>query len=70
MGKIQLAKTTVEIDKNLLFLAKKLALEENKTLKEIFTESLVQYLAQKKSSKKGSSVKLGGSRRNRYDFNR
>lgn len=41
---INLTKTTIEIDNNLLYRAKKIALEEKKSLKEIFEESLRRFL--------------------------
>lgn len=39
-----LTKTTIEIDNNLLYRAKKIALEENKSLKDVFEESLRRFL--------------------------
>ena len=45
---VNLAKTTVEIDANLLYHAKRMALEEKKTLKEVFEEGVKKILIERK----------------------
>lgn len=58
----QLTKTTVYLDKNLLFLIKKKALEERKTLKELMKEAVSRYLGLHVSISKAlpHKVKFGG----------
>lgn len=58
----QLIKTTVELDKNILYLAKKKALEEGKTLREIFMDSLKEHLKIIDKPKKKKIPKIGGHR--------
>lgn len=57
----QITKTTLELDSNLLYLAKMRALQEGKTLKDIVTESLeTRLIANKKEAKKERKLKIGG----------
>lgn len=55
-------RTTIEIDPNLLYRAKMKALQEQKTLKEIFVESLIRHLDFQKPEKntRKTNVKIGG----------
>ncbi len=59
-----LVRTTIEIEPYLLYHAKLKALEENKTLRDVFTESLKKYCFGKinvqGSPKKNPQVKIGG----------
>lgn len=77
----QTARTTLEIDQNLLYYAKLKALEDHVPLKIIFQNSLKHYLNLKSlddKNKKAPPVKIGGhnlggvkstfSRKEIYDF--
>lgn len=60
---MQTVKTTVEINPNLLYLAKLKALKERKTLKEVIQESLAKDLGiPAKKLLKEKKVKIGGYR--------
>ncbi len=77
----QLIRTTIEIDQTLLYYVKLKALKEQKTLRDIFTESLKHYCSEKTETqdllKKSPQIKIGGynlggikgnlSRKNIYD---
>lgn len=56
----QLAKTTVYLEKPLLYLAKKKALEEDKTLRQILKEALSKYLSLTTSNPPTKVIKFGG----------
>ncbi|OGK08836.1 hypothetical protein A2767_07145 [Candidatus Roizmanbacteria bacterium RIFCSPHIGHO2_01_FULL_35_10] len=56
----QTVKTTVEINPDLLYMAKIKALKENKSLKEIINESLKKELGIKTKIKKTKPVQIGG----------
>lgn len=55
----QTVKTTIEIKTDLLYLAKRKALDEQITLKDVVNESLKLHLTQKQP-KKQKPVKIGG----------
>lgn len=58
---LETIKTTVEIDAQLLYLAKMKALKEKKTLKEIIRESLARNLGVRKEKRKGKKkITIGG----------
>lgn len=58
---LQTVKTTVEIDPNLLYMAKMKALKENKSLKEIINDSLKKELGVVKTKiKQTKPVQIGG----------
>ena len=59
---IQTQKTTIELDKQLINLAKMQAIKEGKTLKDIITDGLKNRLGLQDQTKKGKSptVKIGG----------
>jgi len=58
---IHTTKTTIEIDKNILYQVKMKALQEGKTLKDYITESLVmRTCARPLKMKKKQNSKIGG----------
>lgn len=54
----QTIKTTIEIEADLLYLAKRKALDENSSLKNVVNESLKLNLTQKQHKQK--TIKIGG----------
>jgi hypothetical protein len=56
----RLSKTTVYFEKPLLYLAKKKALDEGKSLKQIMKEALTKYLGLSLTPVKKSQIKFGG----------
>jgi hypothetical protein len=56
----QLAKTTVYFEKPLLYLAKKKALEESKTLKQVLKEALAKHLGVSIRKTPVKKIKFGG----------
>jgi hypothetical protein len=56
----QLAKTTVYFEKPLLYMAKKRALEEGKSLRQVLKEALTKYLGLTLTPIKKTQIKFGG----------
>lgn len=56
----QLTKTTVYLDKYLLFLSKKRALEEGKTLKQVIKEALGKHLGITLAKAPSKKINFGG----------
>lgn len=58
----QSVKTTIELTRDILYLAKMKALKERKTLKAVITESLLKELSPKKLNNKRNKlpIKIGG----------
>ena len=56
----QTIKTTIEIDTQLLYLAKIKAVEERKSLKEIVNESLKRELQKQQITQKKKKIIIGG----------
>ena len=55
---MQTARTTIELDKQLLKQAKQMALEEDKTLKELITEALEKTLMSPLQKKTVRTIKI------------